>query len=269
MIRSHRVLITVTTVAASLLLPLVPTAAHAAAKSDEVRVKFESTKPGSTIKHVDNSGSAATTVTVRRRNGGKIVARHSRATKSRTADFPAYVAGPGAPRAVVGVVNKGKERLSPGGRAFTIGIDFRVDAAAIAATDDGNNLLQRGNFGSPSQYKLQVDDGRVGCRIKGAKGDTLLVAPTVLTPDRWYRSQCSLKKKRGSLPKVVLRVGRLDKHARFHLVERATISQKFGSLTFPKKRPLTIGGKLKDSLKIPGRVEQFNGQLDNAYFRIN
>jgi hypothetical protein len=32
---------------------------------------------------------------------------------------------------------------------------------------------------------------------------------------------------------------------------------------------MSIGGKLKDSLRLPNRVEQFNGRLDNAFFRID
>ena len=269
MIRSHRVLIAVTTVAASscsrsprqpLTLRPSPTRSGSSSRAPSRARPSRALATAAPLPRLSLSAAAM---------AARSSPAHARATKSRVADFPAYVAGPGAPRAVVGVVNKGKERLAPGGKAFTIGIDFRVDAAAIAATDDGNNLLQRGNFGSPSQYKLQVDDGRVGCRIKGAKGDTLLVAPTVLTPDRWYRSQCSLKKKSGSCRRWCCGLDGSTSTPSSTWSSAPTISQMFGSLTFPKKRPLTIGGKLKDRLRIPGRAEQFNGQLDSAYFRIN
>jgi hypothetical protein len=250
-------------------LTLLPSSSSASSSRDELWVRFEGVKPGRTLAHVRNSGKSKLGVSVLTANGGRLVARKASFTKSRVADFPDYVGGGGAPKAVIGVVNRGADRLSPGSHPFTVGVDFKIDAVAIGSVDDGNNLLQRGNFGSPSQYKLQVDKGHIGCRIKGHSGATLLVATSSVSSSRWYRVSCSLQNVQGGGQREVLRISTLNKRGRAHALETVTGTTTVGPLPFPVKRPMSIGGKLKDSLRLPNRVEQFNGRLDNAFFRID
>ena len=248
---------------------LVPSTASATSAKDELWIRFEGAKPGHKLAHVRNSGKSSLGVSLRTANGGHLMARKTSFTKSRVADFPDYVGGGGAPKAVIGVVNRGADRLAPGSHPFTVGVDFKIDAVAIGSTDDGNNLLQRGNYGSPSQYKLQVDKGHIGCRIKGHSGSALLVATSEVSSSTWYRVACSLQHVQGGGQREVLVIRTLDKRGRSHVLETVTSTTQVGPLPFPVKRPMSIGGKLKDSLRLPNRVEQFNGRLDNAFFRID
>jgi hypothetical protein len=248
---------------------LLPTPSSASSSRDELWIRFEGAKPGHTLTHLRNSGKSALGVSLRSANGGHLMARKATFTKSRVADFPNYVSGGGAPKAVIGVVNRGSDRLAPGSHPFTVGIDFKIDAVAIGSVDDGNNLLQRGNYGSPSQYKLQVDKGHIGCRIKGRSGAALLVATSSVSSSTWYRVSCSLQHVQGGGQREVLVIRTLDKRGRAHALETVTSTTQVGPLPFPVKRPMSIGGKLKDSLRLPNRVEQFNGRLDNAFFRVD
>lgn len=271
---SHRVprrlvaLVTAVATALAGLVLLAPSSAQAASRHDEVWLKFEKFKSGKRIVRVANYGTARTRVSIQKRKQGNLVSRRARHTRSMVADFPNY-SGVHGSRAVVAVVSRGRDRLTPRARPFTIGVDFKVDSAAIAPRDDGNNLLQRGNHGSPRQYKLQVDDGHIECRIKGSAGSVLLTTPTAVSPSYWYRAVCSVRTVAPGLQEVQLRVNVLSRRGRVRPLESTSAQLAIGSLTFPKRRPLSVGGKLKDSLRTPPRAEQFNGRLDNAFFRID
>lgn len=250
-------------VAATLTAP-----ASAASKSDDVWVRFDNTKPGHSILRLANAGKAPVTVKIVRSNGGHLVSRQVKNTRSRVADFPPYAGGSSAPHAVVAVVSRKRDRLAPRTSSFSFGVDFKIDAAAIAARDDGNNLMQRGYFGSPAQYKLQVDKGVIGCRIKGQLGSVFLTADTPVDAAKWYRIRCSLSPVVDGPDTAQLRISTLGSRGRPHLLENHTAIVEIGRLVFPRGRPLAIGGKIKDSLLMPARVEQFNGLLDNAFFRL-
>ena len=242
--------------------------ASAASKGDDVWVRFEGAKPRHAIVRLGNAGTAPVSVKVVRSNGGRLVARQAKNTRSRIADFPASAGGPSAPHAVVAVVNGKRDRLAPRTSAFSFGVDFKIDAAAIAARDDGNNLMQRGYYGSPAQYKLQVDKDVIGCRIKGQQGAVFLTADTPVDPAKWYRVRCSVTPAADGPDTVRLQISTLGARGRAHLLEDHSAIVEIGRLNFPRARPLAIGGKLKDSLLMPARVEQFNGLLDNAFFRL-
>ena len=81
--------------------------------------------------------------------------------------------------------------LSPGGRDFAFGADVALDDVTTGtAPDNGDNLVQRGLYQSSSQYKIQVDDGRVSCRVAGVSGEIVVYAPGRLHPGDWYRIRC-------------------------------------------------------------------------------
>lgn len=242
--------------------------ASAASKSDDVWVRFESAKPRHAIVKLANAGKSPVSVKVVRSNGGRLVARQVKNTRSRAADFPAYAGGPSAPHAVVAVVNTNRDRLAPHSQAFVFGADFKIDAAGIAARDDGNNVMQRGYFGSPAQYKLQVDKDVIGCRLKGQLGSVFLTSDTPVDPAKWYRVTCSLAPVAAGPDTARLRISTLGSRGRVRLIENHTAVVEIGRLNFPKSRPLAIGGKVKDSLLMPARVEQFNGLIDNAFLRL-
>jgi hypothetical protein len=59
----------------------------------------------------------------------------------------------------------------PGSRDFEFGAGFSLDTKSTGDhADNGDNLIQRGLFGDKAQYKIQVDKGKVSCRIKGSGG---------------------------------------------------------------------------------------------------
>ncbi|MFT3871399.1 MAG: hypothetical protein QM714_01950 [Nocardioides sp.] len=265
--KSMRPLVAVA-VALAALLAAAPGAQ--AKKSDELWLRFDNTEPGKSIKHPVNSGkSHRVVITVKKAKHGKVIARKAKPTKSRVADFPNYAPGGGAPRAVVAVLPGGKkDPLNPRKRPFAFGADFRIDEAAIAPRDDGNNLIQRGFYSQAPQYKIQVDKSYIECRVKGSQGDVFLRSADPVSSKYWYRVSCAVSRAAAGKD-VTLTVNRLTKRGRVVPVETVSENAVLGRVKIAKERPLTIGGRLKDNLSVPSRVEQFNGRVDNAFFRIN
>lgn len=172
--------------------------------------------------------------------------------------FPTYGDSSTYPRAVVSVTPTSGQALSPGSSDFEYGAVFRLDATSSGDTvDNGDNLFQRGLFNEDSLYKLQLDNGRPACMVRGSAGRVKARLDSTITPDRWYRATCSRVGNRVSLAVTPYAGGETD---------RSDSSGEIGSLRFPASRPASIGGKLDASGGMIQRAsDQFNGAVAQVW----
>jgi hypothetical protein len=241
----------------------------------EVMLKMNGKKtkkkvPG--VKGLRNSGSAKVRVGVATRDGGYLkLVRAQR--KGKAIRFPEFRARTTAPKAQIRVVSANKSNpLNPGNRDFTFGADFRLDSGTTEtkAEDDGDNLIQRGQFQSATQYKIQLDKSIPNCRIKGTAGAVEVKSDlgVSLPRNRWHRVRCY---RVGD--DVTLKVWRLSKRGAPKLVVNETNPDddptvvRIGSVTAPRGRGLAIGGRLTNRNVVPrGHADQFNGIIDSVMF---
>jgi hypothetical protein len=177
--------------------------------------------------------------------------------------FPSESSTGSPPRAVLTLAAAPARRdpLSPGERAFAFGASFELDPVSQEGdTDNGNNLVQRGLAGSPSQYKLQVDHDRASCRVRGDEGSLLVEARTEVRPGRWYSVRCVRVGDHVGLEVRDLETGR---------TERATQSGATGSVTPPPGAEVSVGGKTNsDGGAVRLNSDQFNGEIDDVVLMV-
>lgn len=232
-------------------------------------LRFGGAEPGEVLESFRNSGWSAVRVEVVTGGSGRVLGADS--PRGTVARFPAYAEG-NPEFAMLSVVNEGiddilgvgQDVLSPGERAFVFGADVALDAVTVGdPADDGDNLVQRGLFGGPSQYKIQVDDGRPSCMVRGLAGELLVVAETRLTPRDWYRVRC-----RRHQDTLRLQVARLWQDGRGEWSEY-TSSGPLGPVIMPSRTPLSVAGKLAgDGTLVPASTDQLNGRLDRVLFDV-
>jgi len=174
--------------------------------------------------------------------------------------FPAYTGEPAAPAAVLVAAAAKTGPLSPGERDFAFGATFELDPESSGSeADDGDNLLQRGSFSDPGQYKIQLDKGVPSCRVAGDAGDVLVEADEAVDPGTWYSVSCE---REGS--EVTLTVAPYaDPDDR----ESWRASGPTGTLTFADQ-PFSVGGKVAPSGAPVASADQFNGAVDDVFLRI-
>lgn len=171
------------------------------------------------------------------------------------AQFPGAGRGGGA---VVVRTTGGTDVLSPGLDAFTIAADVRRDAGLDV---DGDNVLQRGLWNDPGQYKLQLDGGYASCVVAGTRGRVVTKIESEVVPGVWYRLVC---RRDGDTVRLALR--RLDVDASWHAVARGPI----GSVRAASPdSPLTIGAKVGESGELTAQPDQFNGAVGDVVVRVD
>ena len=163
----------------------------ASAQTPQLLLDFESGGPrGRVATRFGNAGTGAVSMVVRTAGGGEVKVIGGRAG-GRAARFPGYP-GSSQGRAAILVTTPGsRASVSPGRRAFTFGGSFRIDSVSSGSgRDNGDNLIQRGNYGNRGQYKIQIDDHVPSCRVKGDAGTRFVQARRRVAPDRWYSVTC-------------------------------------------------------------------------------
>ena len=166
--------------------------------------------------------------------------------------------------AVLKVVSRGLDDvLSPADRDFTFGADVALDDVTTGtAADNGDNIIQRGLYQSSSQYKIQVDDGSVSCRVAGLSGEAVVYAPGRLQPGDWYRIRCHR-----SANQVTLAVAPLTAAGPGTWLSRSKTGT-IGPVLMLKEMPLSVGGKLSwDGQLLPSSTDQFNGRVDHVFYQ--
>ncbi len=229
---------------------------HARVSGRELHLTFD----GRTT--VRNAASPELDTSVVSRNGGTVkrVAEPDRAGGA--IRLPAYRSSQPPLAGLTIADRRGVDDLDPGHGTFTFGAAFTLDARSQGSrSDNGNNLLQRGLHGDRTQYKLQVDNRRPSCRIKGRSGAVTVTSPRQVGVDAWYRVACT---RHGST--VTLVVTRLAGRATWtHRRSGAT-----GSMT-PASRsvPMSVGVKVTNSGALLARAsDQFNGRVDDVFLNI-
>jgi hypothetical protein len=215
------------------------------------------------LKRLHNFGRARLSAVVVRRDGGK-AKRVDDKQGGRAARLPTLARAAGSPRAAIRVTNRSRrDKLDPGRRDFVFGADFKLNGrSAGRGEDDGDNLVQRGGFDRGKQYKIQLDGSVPLCRLKGSEG-TVLLSTAALPRKRWYRVRCS---RIGT--EVRLKVWKLTRRGQV-LKRSASEEGVTGPISFPRSRPLSVGGRLTNSGKIPGKKnDPFNGVVDHVYFTV-
>lgn len=152
--------------------------------------------------------------------------------------------------------------FSPGTADFELAADIRVDADNEGSkADNGNNIVQRGLFSDPAQYKIQIERGVVSCRVAGTEGEVLVKADEPLPVETWSRVSC-----RRSGDTVALAVEDLDAGgARREWTGQGTI----GEVQMASSTPLTVGGKVTSQMTVAAQSsDQFNGMIDNVTMRV-
>lgn len=255
-------LVAATALSTALTLVLGPATAEArVAKSEhDLFLTFDG-KTGDTPSLV-SAGSASVTASIAAAGGGVVAAvKHKGA--GRAARFEPFDPDLPAELAAVVVVPTGdKDPFAPRRRAFTFGAAFKLDATSQGSkVDNGNNLAQRGLYNDDAQYKLQIDGNRLSCRVKGSAGSILVRADRLVKPERWNQARCTRKDNAVTLVLVERTSDGSTKH-------RWRRSGPIGALAFSSQPPLSIGGKVNNQGEMMSTSsDQFNGRIDNVFFR--
>jgi hypothetical protein len=178
--------------------------------------------------------------------------------------LPVYSGVSDPPRAVVRIrASDTSDPLSPRTSEFEFGADFRLDATSTGSTvDNGDNLIQRGLFRDRGQYKLEVDAGKLACRVKGATGQVTVRSPVSISRGAWYRAFC-----RRAGTQVVLKVARIISGG-LGTFTSTTANGGTGDVDMGGSVPLSAGGKLSaDGLLVLAATDQFNGIVDRVFYR--
>ncbi len=218
--------------------------------------------PGAVVADVPNAGDGSVRTEITTSAGGRIT-RGTGPAGEAALRFPAYVAQGQTPAAVLIVRPQGTpDPLSPGTRPFELGADVNLDPdSSGSATDNGDNVLQRGLFSDPAQYKLQLDHGVASCRIAGASGEALVSGPAPIDRGRWYRLSCRRSGDQVTLTQRPLAGGGDE--------QVATVTAPTGRVEFPSGVPLTAGGKVSAAGDVTvSETDQFNGLMDGISLRL-
>lgn len=251
-------------VTSACLLGVSSAAGAVTASTVELRVPA-GTSYGSTVTTIDQLGTADVVTEVIGLSGGVVKADKWR-NGSRVFALPAFTWSSAPPRGVLRVTPQGSgDALAPRWRDFEFGADFRKDSLSSGTSvDNGDNLIQRGLWNDPSQYKIEVDGGRPGCRVKGDRGSVAVRAAFRVDPNLWYRVRC---KRVADTVSLMIQEYRGDGSVRTVYVSK---SGTIGSLVWPKAHtPLSVGGKLKaDGSILSSATDQFNGLVSQPILRI-
>lgn len=222
-----------------------------------------------TLQRITSDGEGAYEIDVVTSGAGRLVTQPGRrAGLDRAARFPAFDPHADGARALIRVVPAAgsSDDLDPGTRDFVFGADVWLDATSqsLGGADDGNNVVQRGLYADPSQYKLEIDEGVPSCRVKGSTGDLEATSTSPLDPGHWYRLRCARKGE--NLTLTVIGWTSQGAATKIQSAERGLT----GDLTPPNRGlALSVGGKLSsDDSTIEPQSDQFNGLIDNVVLEI-
>lgn len=217
------------------------------------------TTSGASVR-IAHQGPDAVTAATRTASGGT-VASVADGQGGRAVRLPAFGS---AARGVVGVTAappRGTAHpLDPGTDDFRFGARFALDARSSGGPqDNGDNLVQRGLWGDPGQYKIQVDRKRLSCRVAGTRGEVFVVSPATIEPGRWYTARCVRH-----ADTVTLSVASSGA-----TTVETTRTGRIGAVSSPATTPLAVGGKMTRAGKaVLGDSDQLNGMIDDVVVSI-
>lgn len=243
------------------------TSVAATAAGREVVLDLDAGAAGGEGTPVPTAGTVATAAEIRTHASGVATAVRHRGAGS-ALRLPAFdaVARPATVPVAVLVVRPTRTRgLDPGSLDFVFGASVRIDRTSTGTTvDNGDNVVQRGLYGSPAQMKLQVDDRVPACRVKGADGAVQVTADSRLRAGRWFDLSC---RRVGDTVTLVRRGVGVDGTV---VRQRWTRRGPTGSLSaLGRDVPLTVGGKT-DATGAPltAGADPLNGSVDDIYLDL-
>ncbi|WP_157746602.1 LamG-like jellyroll fold domain-containing protein [Micromonospora inositola] len=235
----------VTALTAAVLVDTAP----AYAATEQLRLDFDATPSGQVEPGPWTSGCFADVATpgdsgcIAVSDPGSI----SRATRPNGTGASPAIAFPASGSAVIQVPDAAN--LNPGTQDFTVSALVKIASSQVTS---GANLMQKGFFADPAQWKLQLDNGTPGCRIAGtgASGATslLLTADAAIADQGWTFVQC---KRRGDV---------------LSLIVGGQVVKTGAGATMD----ITSTAKVNIGAKGPGLTnnDQFRGEMDNALFSV-
>lgn len=163
----------------------------------------------------------------------------------------------------------GEDPLLPELSGFSFGADLLYEGDLDSSAGKGNNLLQRGTWGH-GQYKLQVDDGRVTCRIAGRPGQVIVPklgteTPLLVEPGVWYRVRCNVERLADDPERVDVTVTMAPLADLGQMQTKLASSVRMGAVS-PTGFPIDIGGRTPQAR---GGNDQFEGSLTNVLIDID
>jgi hypothetical protein len=234
----------------------------------DLMLDFESAgEPGEEAGTVANRGTEAFTADVHATGGGAVQVVEGR-DGGRAVQLPAFHDGAeAAPLATIGVTAISPAppyELSPEDHEFEFGADFRLDAESSGSPgDNGDNLVQVGQFSDPAQYKIQIDHRRPSCRLLGSEGEVFVRADVEVEPERWYTVRCE----RAGVVRLTLtsydEAGEASTQTWEGEGDPGSISMEQPS------QVMSVGGKLQpDGRLVPSASDQLNGAVDDVFLDI-
>ena len=174
------------------------------------------------------------------------------------ARFPAYTGTVPSPTAVIVATTKETGALDPLDEDFRFGASFNLDQESSGSkADNGDNLVQRGSFDSPGQFKIQIDHGVPSCRVLGDEGEVFVKAGRSVSPEIWYAVACERAGDR-----VTISVTQYGEQGQSWSADGPTGHISFGDL------PLAVGGKVSAGGVPTASGDQFNGAVDDVFLQI-
>ncbi len=215
--------------------------------------------PGQAVEAVTNQGSNPVNVLVST-SGSATVESVEGPDGGRAVRFPAYPAAATAPAVALVATADDPSALGPLDRDFEFGATFRLDPESSGSdVDNGDNLVQRGSFSDPGQFKIQLDHGVPSCRVAGDGGEVFVEAAEAVEPDVWYAVSCERVGSEVSLT--------LTPYDEPDDAESWSATGPTGTLAF-ETQPLSIGGKVSPDGVPVASADQFNGAVDDVFLRI-
>ncbi len=229
-------------------------------RPEELYLDFNSISADSPLSSVKNDGGDKVKINVHTAGGSEKAVAAPGLGEGQAVRFPPYNGGTAPSASILVVAPAGKKSLDPGAQDFSFGASFDLDPTSEGTPlDNGNNLVQRGVYAGPAQFKLQVDSGRPSCRVHGDDGDVTVQAPEPVAPHYWYTVTCT-RTDAG----LTLRVRAEDRGPSAGIWRKPGPT---GRLSF-EGAPLTVGGKVDDAGTPIDSADQFNGVVDNVFFKI-
>lgn len=221
---------------------------------------------GAPMTTMDQIGSLPVSVGVSRLDNGQVRVGPN-LWNGKGLRFPAFSPSNNPPRAVIRVAHTAKsgDPFAPESKDFAFAIYFKKDATSSGTkVDDGDNLMQRGLYADPAQYKMQVDGGKVSCVIKGDQGRVTVKSDHVVNPSLWYYAKCT---KRGT--EIILTVKEYRADGTTYSVTKRK-NGATGSLVWDRREtPISLGGKLTtDGRVVRSTTDQFNGWATHPWLEI-
>ena len=196
-------------------------------------------------------------------NGGRVSLVPGPGLLQSAVRFPSYDDdGATYPRAALSLTPTAGGALAPGSGNFVYSGLYKLDAVSSGgASDNGDNLFQRGVWSEDSMFKLQVDRGYPACVVKGSLGLVSVKSPTRVERDVWYRTTC--RRVGDTVSVSVNAYGSTD-------VARTEASGEIGELSFRATRPASIGGKVDpDGDLLQSASDQFNGAVAQVWINAS